>query len=337
MRLVVVTLIGLGPGCSIDNKPDPQGKTHPIQRGNDAGMDSGAFLVTRSSRPLDASVDAFFINDPAPPMCGPNGERTEPDVKEKLPDCPPDKNREGCPCEHPGERVACWPGKRVNRNHGQCQDGMTECRRNGEFDPSWGPCEGYVLPEEGATQGPAACRCFSNGQWMLKNLVPCIYEGEEGSVRVTSSIPDAQQGYRCEGDTMPAQDWSASTLKAECAGRFELCYTIKAGDVERPKDSDCVLQRLCIQTWYETPGQAQTLPSLPAWRAADDDCTQRFVEKGGYGEMSVHGLSSECDDVDNGVGAPYVFKRTRYCSTRCANQPDLPECKACGTGGSGQF
>lgn len=323
-------------GCSIDTKPDPAASRNAKDAGRDGG-DASTFVVMRSGPAPDASMDSFFINDPAPPMCGPNGERKEPELTEKLPDCPTDKNREGCPCENPGERVACWPGKRVNRNHGQCHDGTAECRRNGEFAPSWGPCEDYVLPEEGATQGPAACRCFSNGQWMLKNLVPCIYEGDEGKVRVTSSIPDEEQGFRCEGDTQPAEDWTASTLKAECAGRFELCYTIKAGDVERPKTSDCVVKRLCIETWYAEPGQAQSLPGLPAWRAADDDCTRTFVEKGGYGEMAVHGLSSECDDVDDGDGSPYVFKRTRYCSPRCASQPGLPECKACGTGGSGQF
>jgi hypothetical protein len=233
-----LVLCMLGLGCSIDSKPEIRGKAQLSRSARDAGDDAGdagAFVVMRTGRPLDAAVDAFFINDPAPPMCGPDGERSEADVREKLPDCPPDKNREGCPCENPGEKVPCWPGERVNRNHGQCQDGTAECRRNGEFDPSWGPCEGYVLPETGATQGPAACRCFSNGQWMIKNLVPCIYEGEDGAVRVTSSIPDESQGFRCDGDTVPSQDWTTSSLKAECAGRFELCYTIKAGDVEHQK------------------------------------------------------------------------------------------------------
>jgi len=309
----------------------------PVRKARDAGADANAFLVTRSGGPRDASADAFFINDPAPPQCGPDGERSEADVNEDLPECPSDKNREGCPCEKPGEKVPCWPGKRINRGHGQCTDGVTTCRRNGEFDPSWGPCEGYVLPERGASEGPAACRCFSSGQWMLENLVPCIYEGEDGAVRVTSSIPDDDQGFRCNGDTLPAEAWSGSTLKVDCAGQYELCYTIKAGDVEHPRAGDCVLHRMCMETWYGEPGQAQRLPDLPAWRAQDADCMRLFVARGGYGEMSVHGLSSECDDVDNGKGAPYIFKRTRYCSTRCASQPGLPECKACGTGGSGQF
>jgi len=107
--------------------------------------------------------------------------------------------------------------------------------------------------------------------------------------------------------------------------------------VEHPKASDCTLQRLCLETWYDARDGAQNLPNLPAWRAEDEACVRRFVDRGGYGEMSVHGLSSDCDAVDNGHGEPYVFKRTRYCSSRCASRPDLPECKACGTGGSGHF
>ncbi|MET0390829.1 MAG: hypothetical protein ABW321_32950 [Polyangiales bacterium] len=289
---------------------------------------------------LDASQlnrlpDAFFAEDPAPPMCGEDGIRVEPETAEPS-ECPPDKNREGCPCKSPGKSASCWPGKRIHRNHGQCVDGKTECRETPEFGPAWGPCEGYVLPDDSAVEGPAACRCFSSGEWALKNLVPCIYDTPE-MLSVTSSIEDSQQGFRCEADTDPNEDWTSSTLKVECAGRFQLCYTLKAGDVDNPKASDCTMRRLCIDTWYPKPDVVQKLPNLPGWRAANNDCTRRFVEEGGYGEMSVQGVSSECDAVDDGQGDPYVFKRTRYCSIRCGMTPDRPECKACGTGVSGQF
>jgi hypothetical protein len=281
--------------------------------------------------------DAFFINDPSPPMCSPDGGRTEPpDAGDEAPNCPEDKHRQGCPCDTPGERVSCWPGKRVNRNHGRCRDGMTTCRASTEFEPSWGPCEGYVLPIDGATEGSDACRCFSNGEWALSNLVPCIYT-DGGRVRVTSSLPDADKGFRCVADSDPTTDWTGSTLNAECAGQFQLCYTIKAGSVMAPKVGDCTLARLCIDTWYPEPGQMQRLPNLPGWAAKDQTCAQEFVDDGGYGEMSVFGTSVECDAVDDGNGKPHVFKRTRYCSTRCLMTPDAPECKACGTGGTGQF
>lgn len=287
---------------------------------------------------VDAGVSSeAALDDPAPPMCGPDGRRTEPDAElDANPDCPRDKNLEGCPCDKPGAKASCWPGKRRHRNHGQCQDGQTICLNTEEFGPTWGPCEDYVLPEPDATEGPEACGCFSSGEWSLNNLVPCIYE-RAPHVYVTSSAEDGKQGYRCAADVGPTEDWTASTLKAECAGQFRLCYTIKAGDVEQPKPKDCVVKRLCVDTWYPKPGTTQKLPKLPAWQAPNDPCTQQFVESGGYGEMSVLGLSAQCDAVDDGHGKAYVFKRTRYCSTRCAEAPDRPECKACGTGVSGKF
>lgn len=307
--------------------------------GDDAdggGMDAGIRGLIRDAGSRNLP-DAFFIADPAPPMCGPDGGRTEPKLSDEPTDCPADKNREGCPCDTPGKSASCWPGKRVHRNHGQCKDGKTMCHETVEFGASWGPCEGYVLPDADATEGPEACRCFSSGEWTLKNLVPCIYDNQAaGQLYITSSIPDGS-GYRCEANTEPTADWTTSTLKAECAGRFKLCYTLKAGNVEEPKDGDCIMRRLCLDTWYPTQDREQKLPNLPGWRATDAACMRSFVEKGGYGEMSVLGTSAECEAVDDGHGNPYVFKRTRYCSVRCGMTPDRPECKACGTGVSGQF
>jgi hypothetical protein len=169
-----------------------------------------------------------------------------------------------------------------------------------------------------------------------------VYEVPHGTY-VTSSIEDARTGFRCEpgvqSDEEAAQpaDWTTSRLTAECAGQFELCFTLKAGDAARPSPDDCTLQRLCIDTWYPRPGAAQELPSLPGWQSAPDTCTKQFIQQGGYGELSVLGTSADCDAVDDGHGAPYVFKRTRYCSTQCALTPGRPECKACDTGVSGQF
>ena len=77
----------------------------------------------------------------------------------------------------PGVTAACWPGQRLNRNHGICKDGTTVCQDTGEFGLRWGKCEGYVLPDENALSGPEACGCFSNGNWSLDNLSPCIFRG----------------------------------------------------------------------------------------------------------------------------------------------------------------
>jgi hypothetical protein len=193
-----------------------------------------------------------------------------------------------------------------------------------------------VLPNDFATEGPTACRCFSSGDWTLENLVPCIYE-RDTELLVTSSVPDGAGSYHCDADLAANSVWTGSTLSVECAGQFKLCYALKAGNVEHPKPEDCTVQRLCIDTWYPEPDVPQNLPDLPGWRAADNECTRSFVESGGYGEMSVLGLSAECDAVDDGHGGPYVFKRTRYCPIHCATSPEKPECKACGTGVSGHF
>jgi hypothetical protein len=309
-----------------DTLQPPQNPTITFDAGRDHDMDGST------------APDAFFINDPAPPMCGPNGEVSSAKPTGGSADCPNDKNREGCPCDKPGQTSSCWPGKRVNRNHGVCKDGMTTCRSVVEFESTWGPCEGYILPEDGAVQGAPACRCFSNGRWALNNLVPCIYrDDEKDEVHITSSRPDADKGFRCEAKASPTADWTESTLNVECAGQFRLCYTLKAGDVESPKSKDCTLVQKCIDSWYPKPNEDQRLPNLGGWASEDEACAKRFVDVGGYGEMSVVGMSSECDAVDDGNGKPFVFMRTRYCSSRCSSTPDLPECKACGTGGSGQF
>jgi hypothetical protein len=302
--------------------------------------DAGANAI-KDAEPADAA-DAFFINDPAPPMCGENGAMLDAQVIEGTADCPDDKNREGCACDKPGDQASCWPGKRVNRDHGICKDGMTKCISSGEFGAHWGPCQGYVLPIDGALQGAAACRCFSKGEWALNNLVPCVYQDDKSSdVEVYSSSPSAT-GYECMPVTAmpepaPAATWNSSTLTVDCAGQYKLCYTMKAGLIATPKASDCVLMQECVDIWYAEPGKAVPLPDLPGWSASDLACSQRFVQLGGYGEMSVIGKSSECDAVDDGKGQPYVFKRTSYCPPSCAATPGRAECVGCSTGGSGQF
>jgi hypothetical protein len=336
-RAFVCATLALLASCSLSSSPKEgggaRGRSTPLDT-----PDNPDNAVLDANLPVETDGDDFFIDDPAPAMCGPNGKRTEAaQAKNETINCPEDKNRRGCPCEHPGEKAACWPGKRVNRNHGRCKDGTTTCRMDTEFDARWGPCEGYVLPDENATEGADACRCFSSGQWVLSNLVPCIFTDDDANVRVTSSIPDADKGFRCLSETEPSTDWTSSTLTAECAGQFQLCYTLKAGNADHPQPDDCMLMRLCIDTWYPEAGKQQKLQNLPGWASEDSKCSKRFVEQGGYGEMSVLGLSSECDAVDDGHGDPHVFKRTRYCSTRCAMTPNDPDCKVCGTGGSGQF
>lgn len=286
-----------------------------------------------AARPHDAGplVDAFFINDPLPPMCGPDGEPQTGEKPTGTASCPSDKNREGCPCPEVGMRAACWPGKRINREHGQCKDGMTTCNDSPEFGPRWGPCEGYVLPAEDALAGPEACRCFSAGRWNIANLQPCIYRGMSGTY-LYSSKPTAAGPGDCgsnvpEPPPVPDAPWSTSVLNVDCAGQFRLCYTIKAGETNQPRPGDCTVMETCVDVWYPEAGVDMKLPDLPAWSSPNKECAALFDTAHGYGEMTVIGHSSECDAVDDGMGKPYVFYRTDYC------RPG----EDCQNGGSGMF
>jgi hypothetical protein len=336
--------------CSGDyGPPVPPGGDASIPADSGPKMDAAATgdTVNRSNPIISLLVDsgissAFFINDPAPPMCGADGKMTAPATIPGTSECPADKNRTGCPCPEVGKKAACWPGLRQNRNHGVCKDGITTCQANTEFAPAWGPCEGYVLPTAGSTQGPDACRCFSNGSWGLDNLVPCI--NTEGSKHyIYSSHQDAQNGYACDGVTMtpppkPTTEWTTSSLTVDCAGQFELCYTMKAGQASDPKTADCTVMHACVSAWYAEAGKTQTLPKLPGWVATDPACVESFVNSGGYGEMSVLGKSAECDPVDDGQGKPLVFMRTTYCPADCATNPTRPGCNTnCSVSGSGKF
>lgn len=322
----------------------------------DAAVDGGSDLFSNPNRDAafrnipdgaltysDATptVDAFFINDPPPPYCGPAGNMPA-EIPTGTLQCPSDKNREGCPCPEVGATAPCWPGQRLNRDHGICHDGTAVCQNAGEFGLRWSACDGYVLPTEGALSGPEACGCFSKGSWSLTNLSPCIFRGNQ--TYLYSSYLDGSGAIQCGGpfgpnDAPPAPsvDWTQSSLNVDCAGQFRLCFTIKAGDVANPQPTDCVITTQCLDVWYAEANVDQSLPSFAGWTTTETACASAFDLGGGYGEMSVLGTSIECDAVDDGMGNPYIFHRTNYCPPSCQQTPTTPECISCVTGGSGSF
>lgn len=347
---VWLSIVGLG--CSGAVGKNPAKGAGGASDGGDAGVaaDGGIFGNATGANgkkksdggPKDAqvTVDAFFVNDLPPPMCGQDGTMQAATAPGGTMECPDDKNREGCPCSQKDMSVACWPGKRINRNHGQCKDGKTTCVSSAEFGLRWGPCEGYVLPNPDAGAGPAACRCFSTGTWKLSNLAPCIFRG--GATYLYSSKLTSAGQIDCgtnvpEPPPAPPGSWTDDSLTVDCGGQFKLCYTIKAGNVDSPKADDCVVMQSCIDVWYPQAGMEQKLPDLPSWTSANTACSAKFDQGGGYGEMSVIGKSIECDAVDDGAGHPYVFHRTDYCPPSCQMTPNAPGCAGCQTGGSGMF
>jgi hypothetical protein len=308
--------------------------------GSGSGASSGSGLGGQLGidvQVVDYSAEQIYANDPPPLSCDGGGV---PPVVMGTPECPSDKNLPGCPCTTPGMTAACWTGLRKNRNHGVCHDGMTTCSMVGE-QLIWGPCGGEQLPN-GAT-GKNACTCFSGGTWAIANLEPCFLTVTNGGTMTTTafaSTPAASPSMAptCPFDmstgvpTIPAS-WSSDTLQADCTGSFTLCYTIKAGDPKNAQTTDCVLAKACSSGYYGVANQTQMWPDLAGWvsGASMSACVQQFVNTGGYGEMSVHGQSDECDAVDK------VFQRVTYCPSSCNTNPAGAGCQGCGNGGSGMF
>ncbi len=166
-----------------------------------------------------------------------------------------------------------------------------------------------------------------------------------GGTYAVSTYVDSSGTPQCPSESstspppvpMAGQPWSPDRLTVDCAGAFRLCYTIKAGDASAPSPGDCVVGQSCVEAWYSNAGMTQELPPLPAWTGMDPACAAQFEATGGYGEMSVHGLSVECDPVDDGMGGDYVFNRVNYCPSSCNTDPSGPGCAGCMAGGSGSF
>ena len=143
-------------------------------------------------KPPMPNADAFWAEDPPPMMCLEDGSKGPlPVAPGGTLDCPSDKNREGCGCPTIGEKAACWPGLRVNRNRGICKDGMAECVEHGEFGGVWGACSGYVPPVQGVVSGPSGCRCFSQGTWKIDNISPCFISFSDMSIYAVSTAVGA--------------------------------------------------------------------------------------------------------------------------------------------------
>ena len=350
MRLLVlvsVLAVGSVAACGADNSStfsdgNPDASIGPGGPGDDAGFN------------LDAGPDVDpYKNDPPPQYCGPDGGPSTPPPVGGTLDCPSDKNKEGCDCSAAGigATADCWMGLRANRHLGICKDGQTTCIHRSETSNTWGPCSGEVLPQPGG-KGKAACKCFSAGQWKLSNLIPCFFTySPSNAVYGISTVLDATGKAACEDPVppepppAPPTKWTDDTLNVDCAGHFRLCYELKAGDFNAPKATDCALTprdasgkpTLCVEGDYLKEGVEQAFPSIGAWVSKDTACSAQFKNTGGYGEMTVIGLSVQCDKVDDGAGNPEVFHRIQYCPFSCGQNPTGPGCANCQQGGSGQF
>jgi hypothetical protein len=313
------------------------------RNGNGGGMGGapGGSSPNGGGGPLDLGLDpnTDWVSDPPPKFCGPDGGTLPPPpMPGGTAECPDDKNREGCPCPQVGMQAPCWPGARAHRGLGICKDGVTTCQIVAEISAVWGHCEGYVLPDPSATDGARACECFSHGQWQLDNVTACFID-DGGGIGSGGAISNYLQGtsYQCPTnvDLPPTQDWSTSSVRADCGGHFKLCYALKGGDPKNPKPTDCTIVRACTETDYVQVNMVQNLPALGPWLAnspSEKACALEFATSGGYGEMSVEGLTLTCDTLDK------VFHRVTFCPLTCNSNPSAPQCAGCtNQGGSGSF
>ncbi len=282
--------------------------------GGDGGSDGGS-----SSSGGDGGSDGGSSSDGGSPrVCGPDGGI---DAMVPMPptpgECRPGEAVPGCPCDSVGEERPCLTGRTIR------------CEPHGEFGGLWGPCLGD---------------CFSSGTWQIDNTSPCFITYSGGQLWAVSTIlrdgvaqcpmPPSMPPPRA-----PAEEWSPNRLTVDCEGQFRLCYTIRAGDPSAPRDDDCVLARTCTEAWYGMRNATQEFPPLPGWVTEDPSCARRFVEGGGYGEMSVVGRTVDCEVIDDGRGGEYVFNRVPYCPL-CCNDGSCPgdsRCDGCRMGGSGSF
>ena len=345
MNPVSKLVFGLGAALSVVSLVVACGSSD----GSEFGDGGGPTFIDQDGSFGEGGIDSgdLYANDPLPKYCLVDGGVGAPPLPTGTDQCPSDKNKPGCGCDTLGATAACWTGLRANRNLGQCKDGMTTCVQVSENTKAWGPCSDEVLPTVGA-KGKAGCSCFSEGRWKITNLIPCfVNKAGSGTFYAYSAKQNPDNSVTCgaipSGDPpYPPADpdhWSTDTVSVDCAGHFKLCYEIKGGKYETPGATDCSLTKVCVEGDYPAEGQEVAFPNLPAWHSENTACAQVFRDVGGYGEMTVQGISVRCDNVDDGTGNAFVFNRVKYCPTKCENgaNPSDPDCANCQTGGSGQF
>ena len=187
----------------------------------------------------------------------------------------------------------------------------------------------------GGAAGGSCPTCFLHGQWSLDNLSPCFVSGADPT-KISAAISTVQSGgaYQCPMDLSAAPAvWSTDRLTIDCAGHYDLCFTLKAGDPSNPSPSDCVVAQSCVAGDAVSSTMPQAWPPLPGWIASQSAtaCAQSFYDGGGYGEESVTGTANGCGTVSK------VFARVRYCPLSCNGPTPASACATCVAGGSGPF
>jgi hypothetical protein len=171
-----------------------------------------------------------------------------------------------------------------------------------------------------------ACQCPLTIE--VDNLAICGAESTASEPpRVYSSAQTGGQPS-CETDqkfphSVPTAPWTKLRIGSPCAGDGKLCFSLRQGDSEDPKASDCVLATHCVDFAYQAEDGMLELPALPGWTVTDEACAVRYESFGGYLEFHAEAEGLGC--ATGLAGAVTVAT----CPMVCAKHPELPECADC--------
>ena len=178
------------------------------------------------------------------------------------------------------------------------------------------------------SQDPSTCSCPLSIQ--VDNLAICAAQSTlTAPPRVYSSAQTAGQAT-CEDDDgkfphrVPTAPWSKVRISSPCNGKGKMCFSLRHGTADQPKESDCVLAQECVEFDYETSdGGTFEIPEMPGWTVTDQACAFKYEREGGYIEFHAEEAEVGCNSGLEGS------LRTQTCPVHCAQQPDGPGCDAC--------
>jgi hypothetical protein len=161
-----------------------------------------------------------------------------------------------CSCS-PGQRQACWPGARGQRNVGACEDGVQACIATDSEFPKWGPCEGAVLPSPDTTDDGVDQDCDGSGE-----IVRCVPKAEactggadeDCDGKVDCADGDCAQHQACAPRCVPSAEQCTGGKDEDCDGKIDC------------NDSDCSSNQACA------PQCTPTASWEFCTNGKDDDC-----------------------------------------------------------------
>jgi hypothetical protein len=177
-------------------------------------------------------------------------------------------------------------------------------------------------------EDPSTCACPLSIE--VDNLAICAAQSTMTAPPRVYSTAQTTGEATCEDDDgrfphrVPAAPWTKLHISSPCTGNGKMCFSLRHGTAESPKDSDCVLAERCVDFDYQaTDGSTVELPMMPGWTVTDQTCAFLYEREGGYIEFHAEDAEVGCASGLEGS------LRTQTCPVHCAEQPDAAGCSAC--------